>query len=397
MTFTKEDWKTAELQLDPQGLFVVWAIKESFCRTTDDFQRHFGQELPIDELIAQLEHDGFVGQHEGLFCLTKEGRLAASTLDEFVRVPSPRMALGIAGHKLPSETLAQVDWENLVSRIKEQLHGHVATTEVDDLAQDVVLTVFQNAEHFDPSKAEGESFEQAILSWVSGITKYKRAQYIKEKRRKREHLEAVVDRTRDALADESYDAKSAELEQALGLVRKALEECSPSLLEIARLYFEGQSPDEMSKELGLTKDAVYTRLARLRKKLRSKLRQSDEFTPQVVFAPSINLFQAINKSVWGEEESIENYNRLVDELQVDSFTKEQLKKARTVIDSDEVGLTKDDRMYVTGELYHLTLELQRSSPRSSMIKRFWKHIEEVASSVASTISAAQTLSKIIGS
>ena len=84
MTFTKQDWKIGELQLEPERLFVVWLIGRSFCRTKSDFVDHFGNGAAA--ALPELESDGLVCDHEGFLCLTDLGRQAVS---RFLTVKQP--------------------------------------------------------------------------------------------------------------------------------------------------------------------------------------------------------------------------------------------------------------------------------------------------------------------
>jgi hypothetical protein len=48
----KGNWLAAETRADPQRLFILWAVDVRFCRTAQDFQRHFSSELRCKELIS---------------------------------------------------------------------------------------------------------------------------------------------------------------------------------------------------------------------------------------------------------------------------------------------------------------------------------------------------------
>jgi type I restriction enzyme R subunit len=79
---TLDDWKLAETVIDPQRLFVLWAIDVSFCTRIEDFKHHYGPELPIEELIHQLEINGFLQRDDADFVLTQSGIEAVSKLGE---------------------------------------------------------------------------------------------------------------------------------------------------------------------------------------------------------------------------------------------------------------------------------------------------------------------------
>jgi hypothetical protein len=57
---TREDWKIAEVFVNTETLFVLWAVKTEFCTRSVDFQKNYGDELPFDALIQSLEMDEFL-------------------------------------------------------------------------------------------------------------------------------------------------------------------------------------------------------------------------------------------------------------------------------------------------------------------------------------------------
>jgi hypothetical protein len=93
MNFTKEDWKIGELHLEPERLFILWAIDTSFCRTVEDFRHHFGDELRIEEVVRDLKRDDFLAERDEGFCLTDLGHNAVAVLQRHATSVSERCAL----------------------------------------------------------------------------------------------------------------------------------------------------------------------------------------------------------------------------------------------------------------------------------------------------------------
>lgn len=83
ITPTRDDWKLAETVIDPQKLFVLWAISVSFCTRIEDFKYHYGPELSIEELTHELELDGFLQRDDAELVLTAGGVEAVSKLGTF--------------------------------------------------------------------------------------------------------------------------------------------------------------------------------------------------------------------------------------------------------------------------------------------------------------------------
>lgn len=79
---TIEEWQRAEAVVNPQSSFVLWAIKTQFCTRKSDFRHHFGDELPIDELLHKLELQGFVQPDGADYALTAFGEEVVDRLGE---------------------------------------------------------------------------------------------------------------------------------------------------------------------------------------------------------------------------------------------------------------------------------------------------------------------------
>jgi RNA polymerase sigma-70 factor (ECF subfamily) len=79
----KTDWILGELLMDPQRLFVLWAIKIRFCTSPTDFRNRYGPGLPIIELVENLKQDGFLLPEDEELVLTEMGEQAVACLDDY--------------------------------------------------------------------------------------------------------------------------------------------------------------------------------------------------------------------------------------------------------------------------------------------------------------------------
>lgn len=77
-----DDWKIAEVLAQPQALFILWAVDDGCFTRPDDLQRHYGDELPVGELISRLEKQGFIELNDGIIKLRQPAHDAISILDE---------------------------------------------------------------------------------------------------------------------------------------------------------------------------------------------------------------------------------------------------------------------------------------------------------------------------
>ena len=118
MTVSNEDaWRLGYVLQDMRKLFVLWAVKVRFCTNKGEFRRHFGADLPVDELLLDLEEQKFVeeGTDFGDITLTQLGEAAVSCLDDLTPSPYSRMPEAVGAAHSPSDTLydswIQTDWE----------------------------------------------------------------------------------------------------------------------------------------------------------------------------------------------------------------------------------------------------------------------------------------------
>ena len=78
---TSREWKIAQLLVDPVSLFVLWLIKNHLCTSIEGFNKHFGIDFQVANILDQLEVKGFIGQQNGEYFLAQLGEEAVSRLD----------------------------------------------------------------------------------------------------------------------------------------------------------------------------------------------------------------------------------------------------------------------------------------------------------------------------
>ena len=79
---------------------------------------------------------------------------------------------------------------------------------------------------------------------------------------------------------------------------------------------------------------------------------------------------------------------------LDNDIKTKLKEAREAIENAD--LSDEDKADVVDELNKLTAELEKPEQNDGRIQRYWNHIKEIAPTVASILSSATSLGKILG-
>lgn len=102
---SKADWALGELLMDPQRLFVLWAIQVQFCSSAADFGSHYGKRFPIAEAVDGLVRDGFLRRDLDRLILTDTGKQAVSCLRDNTISP---FALAPRDRQIPSEVVISV-------------------------------------------------------------------------------------------------------------------------------------------------------------------------------------------------------------------------------------------------------------------------------------------------
>src|SRR5579884_3910596 len=98
-TLNPHDPFLAQVLVDPQAMFILWALCSGVCTTADDIRRHLGDQFAIDDLLRALGDAGLIeGHREGGLTVTGPGRelIARIQHDQEVQAPShvqelPRM------------------------------------------------------------------------------------------------------------------------------------------------------------------------------------------------------------------------------------------------------------------------------------------------------------------
>jgi RNA polymerase sigma-70 factor (ECF subfamily) len=134
----------------------------------------------------------------------------------------------------------------------------------EDLAQEVMLTVWRKAEQYDPAKA-------AVGTWIFTIARNLRIDALRRERR------PELDPEDPAVVPAAAPAPDAAFEQVRtqGRVRAALRELPPEQAEVIRLSFYGdQSHGEIAATLGLPLGTVKSRLRLAFRRIRGTLGDS---------------------------------------------------------------------------------------------------------------------------
>lgn len=137
---------------------------------------------------------------------------------------------------------------------------------VEDLVQDVFLTVWRNAERFDPERG-------TVRSWVLQITHFR---LLNELRRRNRQPEIVPDPEGFVLAslpaDEPGPAEVAWQERRRAILQSALDELPPPQREALGLAFLGDlTHEQVAAKLGLPLGTAKTRIRAGLQRLRSTL------------------------------------------------------------------------------------------------------------------------------
>ena len=131
----------------------------------------------------------------------------------------------------------------------------------EELAQDVMLTVWRKAKTFDRSRA-------SVSTWIFTIARNRRIDVLRrEKRSELLTVEPVLEPTPIEPPDVAVNARQME-----DLVRTAIEGLPEAQAEVLRYaFFEGKSHSEIAEETGLAIGTVKSRLRLAYDRLRQAL------------------------------------------------------------------------------------------------------------------------------
>lgn len=132
---------------------------------------------------------------------------------------------------------------------------------VDECFDDVLLKVWDHADDFDETRCE-------FKTWLAAIARYRAIDYLRKA--KREEMNMASESLSEMVIEPGADDKRLrDIEEAIdGETEKMLAYLSPKDQEIfRRIYLEGESVDDVSKDLNLPKSQVYNHTSRGKRKL----------------------------------------------------------------------------------------------------------------------------------
>lgn len=141
-----------------------------------------------------------------------------------------------------------------------QKHLYRMPDRQEECMNDILMNIWENIGSFDGTKS-------TFKNWAAGIARYRAIDYLRKY--KKELLHASL----EELEGEGKDGELLQsIEREISDETEAMLSClSPRDREIfRRLYLEEESPEEIGADLGLSRDAVYSRVSRGKKKIRSQ-------------------------------------------------------------------------------------------------------------------------------
>ncbi|NFI05307.1 sigma-70 family RNA polymerase sigma factor [Clostridium botulinum] len=127
----------------------------------------------------------------------------------------------------------------------------------DECINDILLGIWNNIESFDESKGE-------FKNWVAGISKFKCINY-KRKYLKGLEYENIDDLNISTPDNVHEEIVKSELESDIEDILSCLKEKDRELFY--KLYIEEKEVNDITKEMGIKREAVYNRLSRGKKKI----------------------------------------------------------------------------------------------------------------------------------
>jgi len=178
----------------------------------------------------------------------------------------------VTSHTLLARALQDHDqdsWEQFFARYQRYIitllrNLGIGEDELDDVTQDVMLSVWSRLDSYDKSSSK-------FRTWLASVVRFTamnaRRRMNSRDRAVREELDSINDR----VTDENNFMKSAETEWKNFIMETALDnissEFSETTIRLFRMSLTTASVKEISQELGVTVDSVYTLKQRVKKRL----------------------------------------------------------------------------------------------------------------------------------
>ena len=133
---------------------------------------------------------------------------------------------------------------------------------LDECFDDVLMKVWEHADDYDETRCE-------FKSWLAAIARYRAIDYLRKARREEEMMagESIDDMVTEPGA---ADPRIAQIEDAIESEAEQMRSClSPKDREIfKRIYIDGDSIEEVSRDMDMPKEQVYNHTSRSKKRLR---------------------------------------------------------------------------------------------------------------------------------
>lgn len=149
----------------------------------------------------------------------------------------------------------------LQSIVKKRLYG--APDRVEECMNDIFLGIWRNIDCFDDSRG-------SFVNWAAGVARLEAIDTLRKMQREFQTVpieEVEVAQEEPSFLELTGQELSKETEEMLGCLPRKDQEL------FRRIFVEEQKPEEAGKALGITRDNVYVRLFRGKKKLRSKFKE----------------------------------------------------------------------------------------------------------------------------
>jgi RNA polymerase sigma-70 factor (ECF subfamily) len=130
---------------------------------------------------------------------------------------------------------------------------------IDDCYNEIFTTLWFNIDCFDEEKGN-------LKSWIIGIAKYKALEF-----RKKCLLEKTVCMGENFYENGSNDSYEIETNEDVMLILDKLEEKDRGIF--LKRYIEGYSVEDIAQGLGVTRDYIYNRISRGKKKIKTSLKE----------------------------------------------------------------------------------------------------------------------------
>lgn len=139
-----------------------------------------------------------------------------------------------------------------------------APDRIDECMNDIFLGIWKNIDSFDESRG-------SFANWAAGVARLQAIDTLRKIQREQRFGSVSLEDLEIPQEDAGFWAVEQELSEETGKILQCLSEKDRELFQ--RIFLEDQGPEEAGEALGISRENVYVRIFRGKRRIRKNLRE----------------------------------------------------------------------------------------------------------------------------